>query len=331
MNRNVKKQVAEDNAVTTRPPSTALMSIDSGDRSIGVRSTENYIPQNLSPYSFSVTQGQAYLSGEFTRVAVTSVYFPYTMPTLNAGNYQMIIQYSIGGTGPVVSTTLSLTYQVAVPLSGGPATVGSAGKWYDCTTLAAELQARIRAATPMTGFTVSFDTTQFRFIANTNNTDSFTFVPVYLQNYNPGVFAMMNWNNKGSPNGINSLSPVLDSGVPNLLQTRYVDIVCDQLTYPQDIRDSSTQRRSHDSICRIYLEDLDVPIYNQGSQPFIMNIDFRTPKQIKWVPGTSIANMTFQVLNQFGGVFTFGNDATPTPGADSTNQDWAITLQATEN
>jgi len=331
MNRNVKKQISEDNAVTVRPPSTALMSIDSGDRNIGVRSTQTFIPQNLSPYSFSVTQGQAYLSGDFTRVAVTSVYFPYTMPTLTLGNNKMIIQYSIGGTGPLVSTTLELTCQVAIPLSGGPAVVGSAGKWYDCTTLATELQAQIRANTPMTGFTVSFDTAQRRFIANTNNTDSFTFVPVYQQNYNPGVFAMMNWNNKGSPGGINSLSPVLDSGVPNLLQTRYVDIVCEQLTYPQDVRDSSTQLRSHDSLCRIYLEDLDVPIYNQGSAPFIMNIEFRTPKQIKWVPGTAIANMNFQVLNQYGGVLTWGNDVTPTPGADSMNQDWAITLQATEN
>lgn len=326
MNRNTKKQVAQDNAVTIRPPSTALMSIDSGDRIVGVRSTPSYIPQNLSPYSFSVTQDQAYLSGYFTRVAVTSVYFPYTMPTITLGNRQMIIQYSIGGTGPVVSTTLSLEYQVSVPPF-----FGSAGKWYTCTTLAAELQGKIRANTPMTGFTVTFDTEQYRFIANTNNTDQFTFVPVYLQNYNPGVFAMMNWNNKGSPGGINSLGPVLDSGVPNLLQTRYVDIVCEQLTYPQDVRDSSTQVRSHDSICRIYLEDPDVPIHDQGSKPFIMRIDFNTPKQIKWVPGTSIANMNFRVLNQYGGVLTQGTEVTPTPGLDSNNQDWAITLQATEN
>lgn len=311
MNRNVNKQVAEDNAVTTRPPSTALLGINSADREIKVG--------NYSPSSFSLTQGAAYMNGEFTRVALSEVRLDYITPTLNPFS-PLQITYKTGGTLPPVTVIFNA--------------FSANNSWIDCATMAPLIQAEIRRLTPMTAFTLTFNDTAnngaYVFQADSNTTDTFYFAPYSDPTYGVdpnNIYFRMNWENdyKTAPFLTNQ-----DSGVPCLLLTRFIDIVCEQLTYPQDLRDSSTQTSSHDSICRLYLSDPTVPYYNQGSKPFTIIKDFNTPKQIKWNPGLPLANMTFKLLDDRGQVFSYGNLRNPQTDAFYIGN-WCITLLVTEN
>lgn len=314
MNRNVKKQISEDNAVTTRPPSTAILGINSQDRELRVG--------NYSPSSFSLTQGTAYMNGEFTRVALSEARLDWITPTLNPIGDNICIVYRTGGTLPPVTVFLNnLTSQQT---------------WVTCSTLAPLIQAEIRAKTPMTAFTLTFNDSAsgvngaYVFQADSNTTDTFYFAPASSSTYgvNPtNLYFRMNWLSDYTTAPFQTSQ---DSGVPCLLLTRFVDVVCEQLTYPQDLRDSSTQQSSHDSICRLYLSDPTVPYYDQGSKPFTIIKDFNTPKQIKWNPGLPLANMTFKLLDDRGQVLSYGGE--PLEEADKIYiGNWCVTLLVTEN
>lgn len=311
MNRNTKKQVAEDNAVTTRPPSTAILGINSADREIRVG--------NYSPSSFSLTQGSAYMNGEFTRVALSEVRLDWITPVMSPGE-QLKIFYQVGGTGPVLVAFLN--------------SLSISTTWVDCTTLAARIQAEVRSVTPMTGFTMTFNDSPnagaYIFQSASNSTTLFYFAPSINRTYgvNPtNIYFRMNFENDYQTAPLDS---VQNTGVPCLLQTRFIDIVSEQLTYPQDLRDSTTQQLSHDSICRLYLTDPSVPFYDQGSRPFTVVKDFNTPKQIKWTPGLPLANMTFKLLDDRGQILSYG-DLSEGPTDRFYIGNWCITLLVTEN
>jgi hypothetical protein len=316
MNRNVKKQISEDNAVTVRPPSTALLGINSADREIRVG--------NYSPASFSLTQGSAYMNGEFTRVALSEVRLDYITPTLFPLSPLQIV-YKTGGTLPPVTVVLN--------------NLSTNQSWITCSAMAPLIQAEIRAQTPMTAFTMTFNNTAevgaYVFQADSNTTDTFYFAPaptIGTANANYGIdptniYFRMNWS---SDYTTQPFATQQDTGVPCLLQTRFLDVVCEQLTYPQDLRDSSTQQASHDSICRLYLSDPTVPYYDQGSKPFTIIKDYNTPKQIKWNPGLPLANMSFKLLDDQGQVFKYGLKFDYEASKIYVGN-WCITLLVTEN
>lgn len=325
MNRNVKKQLSDDNALTVRPPSTAILGINSQDREIRVG--------NYSPSSFDLTQGTAYMNGQFTRVALSEVRFDYITPPLS-GFAPLQFTYKTGGTLPPVSVLLIST--------------ANSYTWANCSTLASIIQAEVRALTPMTGFTMTFNDTfnsgAYIFRAESNTTDTFYFSPAPFTTGTPpnvttypidltNIYFRMNFENdyKTQP-----FATEQDTGVPCLLLTRFVDIVCEQLTNSQNVRDSSTQqtsdgqqRVSHDTICRLYLKDPNLPYYDQGSEPFTVVKQFKTPKEIKWNPGVPIANMSFRVLDDQGQILKYINPRSPVERYLTGN--WCITLLVTEN
>jgi hypothetical protein len=88
---------------------------------------------------------------------------------------------------------------------------------------------------------------------------------------------------------------------PNIMPWRYVDITCDQLTYCQDVKDATTNNTQKDVLTRWYFawsapptnDKYGFPIL-QGYQVFSERRAIGFPKQIKWDPIQTIANMSFQ-------------------------------------
>jgi len=115
---------------------------------------------------------------------------------------------------------------------------------------------------------------------------------------------------------------------PDLRPFKYLDITSSDLTYPQDLKDSSTQMMNHDVLVRWYFSD-DTPEQLDGlGFPILMGYTrfsrrriYNPPKQIKWDNNLPVGNLRFQVYDENGNLVTLQD-------ADT---NWLMTLQLTEN
>jgi hypothetical protein len=131
--------------------------------------------------------------------------------------------------------------------------------------------------------------------------------------------------------------------------TRYVDIVCSQLTYNQPLKDTTTQPLARDNLCRLYLGDgngfgtnffgpSDSNFCPPGCAPFTIYRQFQTPKMINWnsagkayqpVPGT----LRFEVFDDAGANLTEMISFYDVSQGDSAGDylDWSATILVSEN
>jgi hypothetical protein len=113
----------------------------------------------------------------------------------------------------------------------------------------------------------------------------------------------------------------------DLRPTRYIDIVCNQLTNNQAVKDASTAPIVRDVLCRWYF-DQDYPVPNDaygypilmGYSPFYLRRLYNPPKQIQWQTNIPIGNLSFQLYNERGTIVDV-NSAT----------NYLMTLQVSEN
>ena len=326
MNRNVSRQITPERGVDIRMPSTALLGVSSADR---YENNTQRVLNSTSPFSVLLTSGQNFLNGFFTRIALTEVRIPWYLPTLsNRNNYIVLNYFPAGPPGPPQVFTLGLT-----------------PGWYSPTTLAAELQRVIRQvpAAPngnnganKPNFTITYNATQYRFEAASNVAgDEFIFLTFPTSDGRTGVYEMMNWRN-------NFVDVVQLSGPPTMLSTEFIDIVCNQLTYAQDVKDGDTGKMSHDVVARVYLaaENTLTDPTTLGSAPFVVYRQFATPKQIKWDSNLPVGQLQFDLYDDKGvPLGTRGMTATiaggiitpqPSPDNDNSLGDWSITLLVSE-
>jgi hypothetical protein len=93
---------------------------------------------------------------------------------------------------------------------------------------------------------------------------------------------------------------------PNLLAYRYVDFICDNLTYHQSLKDNSTSGQSRNTLYRwnfawdspAPIDTLGFPIY-QGYQAFTARRNFAFPKQIRWEGNMPIGQLRFVVQTEY--------------------------------
>ena len=229
-----------DNVVTIRPSATALFGIDSDDR------YENYLIRRSNPtypFRFNIQKNESLLNGFFKRLALTEFRLNWTLPNLSSawGNNVMTLWYS---TNPGVSSSSTT---IIVP-----------DGFYDINDIAVELQNQIQSQTGLSNFLVT---------TNTTNDFSITFKPptsysIFFQNQGTAereLVDMLNVPNVTSFTGVQPplglYSTIIQSGVPNMRATDYMDIVCSQLSYNQNLKDSTSSKVSRDMIARIYLDD----------------------------------------------------------------------------
>ena len=221
-----------------RPPSTSIFGIDSDDRYTSYtqrRTNPSY------PFRFNIQKNEAFLNGFFKRIALTEFRMNWTLPNISQawGNNQMLMGVAVGS-NPTIIYTITL-----------------ADGFYGAEALGSELQRVMRTFPGMTQALVTLgtggtDTTpdEFYWVRSGSPTTQFYFNPMPNSQYRQ-LIDMLNINLPTST----TLQTNLFSGIPTLRATDYVDIVCNQLTQNQNLRDASTSPSNRDVICRVYLDE----------------------------------------------------------------------------
>jgi len=128
---------------------------------------------------------------------------------------------------------------------------------------------------------------------------------------------------------------IQQGGVPSMLSTDFVDIVCLDLTSDQAVKDGSTAPLGRDLLCRVYLNSDSVSSpQTLGSTPFSVHRTFPFPKQIKWLGQKNIGNLRFQCFDDKGLLLTTGqlNNAGYTDQfSDALMQDFQLSILVSEN
>lgn len=232
----------EGEATTIRPAATALFGIDSDDR---YRTYSQRRTNPSFPFAFNIQKNESLLNGFFRRIALTEFRLNWTLPNISAawGNNQMIINYSISGAAATTST-------ITIP-----------DGFYSAFAISDALQSQIRSISGLSNFVV--------YLADQND-DSIIFQPdPALATPATFYFTPVTTSSALSPNiGVNvrqlidmlnipaftTLQQTIESGVPNLRPMDYFDVVCSQLTYNQDLKDSSSALITRDALARIYMD-----------------------------------------------------------------------------
>lgn len=330
---------ARDTAFTQRPTSTALLTIDSEDRFKNaeegrVVSTQyadidelyySGVKLNATPYLFSIEKLQSLNNGFFTRLGVTEINFPWGIPNINNKTNFMSVSYQIAP-APQVDAGVTLT-----------------DGFYTPAQIAAEIQLQVRALdASLAGFTMTYgDDNMPLFTYATNNPavtigfsavanqPGYPFSPTTRQLFDLLGFTDINFDQSTGSFG----------GTTYAQAIRYIDIVCNQLTYNQALKDATSQVVNRDTLCRLYITEPGslqsgvAPSSSQfcppGCAPTTIYRNFSQPKQIQWLPNQPITgSLTFEVYDDQGENLAY---ADPTSLNSDNKLDWSMTMLLTEN
>lgn len=314
-------------AVTERSPAYAILAIDSEDRFKDYPASLLVTPggYNDSPYDFQITKNESIMNGFFTRLALTEVNFPWTIPNINPTTNKINIQWQVGA-GPVQSSTLSL-------LTG----------FYRPSSLAAALQVQIRTIPDLASATVVYGATDEPFFAYATNVVGTTMAFQPLP-YNSAVYPYPSTTKQLffllGFRDLNTVLTTVGGGLYTFCQAiRYIDIVCSQLTYNQALKDTMSQPTARDTLCRLYLGDgpytgsstldpADPKFCPPGCAPFTIYRQYTNPKFIRWLPNQPVqGNLRFEVYDDNGVSLTaMLNDL-----SSSRDMNWSMTLLVSED
>lgn len=321
-------EVGIENGIAIRPPSSALFCMSSADR---YRTIQERRANDTSPFRFTITKNESLLNGFFSRIALTEVRFPWTVPNVS----------SDANTNKIQITSGNITDVITVP-----------NGFYTPGELANSITQLWNSSYPSVQILLDFSNSQgFFALSAVNPVANVTIQPDPANTSNQKqLFDIMNWRpTSGTP------SLVKFSSVPSMRWTDYIDIVANQLTYNQDLKDSSSQPIFRDLICRVYLdepmisdatyEDTQVSSVNNavppittttplagygaklnGVRPFTIYRQFQTPKYIKWNKTQPIGQVQFEIYDDQGRALADFIPATSyLPG-----NDWNITMLVSE-
>ena len=330
------------NVHTIRPSSTALLTIDSEDRfQKGYTQERIALTQatalNNSPYDFTIVKNESIMNGYFTRLGLTEIVFPFAIPNINNKTNKMVVNY-----GPTTAVTSSAVI-----------TIGQA--WYKPHELAVAVQTAVRNISSfLSAFEFTYAPTNTgngsglpSFYYETNGTSNgpyIAFAPMptgaaypYPQATTKQLFDLLGFT------AANSIAEEVGNGTYTFCEaTRYVDIVCSQLVLNQPLKDTTTQSIARDSLCRLYLGDLngfnnstlapsDPSFCPPGCAPTTIYRQFQTPKMINWTPNQPIqGNLRFQVYDDNGAILT-EVAAGQGGGVPADYLNWSATILVSEN
>jgi hypothetical protein len=292
-----------DEGVTIRPPSTALLAVDSDDR------YKTYAQRRTSPsypFSFQITKNESILNGFFSRIGVTELRMYWTLPNISAAWGNNTLQIFITGA------------------PANPYTITIPDGFYDLALLMATIQDEVQAlgggallpafiAQPNVDGTTGYSN-------GGGPAPTFYWVPPTANVRT--LYDMLNLVNASPP----VATATKQGGVANLRSTDFVDIVSPQLTYNQDLKDATSAPTVRDALVRVYLDDTtkslgrittnlftaggapdgtqvpvyDVTTYTNGCTPFTIYRQYPAPKQIKWDASQPIGNITFEMYDDQG-------------------------------
>lgn len=277
---------------TIRVPSTANLMLDSADRD------ETRFP---NANDFQITRTNSILNGFFTRIGTTEVVLEYKAANISTDLSNNSLTIDLSGT---VAGTISTS---AIITSG--------------SYTAAELLNAVAAA--LTDISGSWSVAAV--LGGGASIEPAADVYVSLGGPVADALAIATTPLLVGPTGD---LPGLFSEITavDLRPFRYVDFVSQQLTYNQDLKDSTTAPFVRDVLCRWYMAWDQPPQLDQygfpilmGYTPFTLRRTFSPPKQIRWDNIQPIGNLAFQVYSDQNVLAPWGLDT-----------QWLMTLQASE-
>jgi len=268
-----------DQGTTTRPPSTAVLAVDSLDRA--------QTPGSGTSANFVINKNQALFNGFFNRIALNELVLDWCIPNVGA--------YTENNTLTVTLTSGSVTKTITI--ADGHYTIADA-----LDTLIAGLN----AATPG-GFGAGTFRLEDQFGAAWSATSYGT---VFLATTGGGTFTIGSSNLQaqlGLATGVTAADSFPVS-CPKLLPYYYIDFVSPQLTYNQDLKDNSTSVVARDVLYRwVFAYDNVPPTEDrygfpilQGYKEFVTRRYLSFPKQILWNPTMPVGQLSFQVYTSNG-------------------------------
>jgi hypothetical protein len=323
-------------AMTQRPASTALLTIDSEDRYTDYTAIAG-TQITSSPYNFSISKSESLMAGFMTRIGISEVAFPWTIPNINVKTSSMSYTYQIGAAPSVTATLI----------------VGSGSAFYTPSQLATAITTALSGVVGL-GFSMVYGSPAPIPVAQQTNLPRFTYS---VTAGNSIEFNPLPYNSAAYPfptttkqlfhilgfDYANTFPQTSASGNFTLAQCfRYIDIVCSQLTNSQAQKDQTSQVVARDMLCRIYLGGAsgvtstvsasDPAFCPPGCAPTVLYRNFATPKQIQWIPNQNIPGfLQFQVYDDTGQLLDTSINAPGAPPNSFDATDWSMTMLVTEN
>ena len=280
---------AEHPGQPTRPPASAHFLVSSVDR---YTDTFDRVLSPKTSAKWIMSKPYNLLYGYFTRLALTQLQFQWNLPTIIEGvNDEFGI--TIGG----VTFTVVLTQG-----------------WYDLDALATAIEDAVTDADEYDeawGFTCGVYEGALSLEADVVFTpfpgppgDEAEVLNKFL--VTAGLFV------KTATLNPTTSKYVLVGGTAPMLYTKFIDICSQRLTQFQRVKDGTTlvNNPNADVIARVYACPPSATL-NSGqpgqlfSEPWVMTIDYNTPKHIRWSPDQAINNFDIQLKDEFGDIITW--------------------------
>lgn len=322
-----------DKAVTMRPSSTANFYVDSTDKLSGTSG------------DFLIYKNQSLFNGFFNRIAVSEVVMDWGLPNIAAWWGNNTISVVNGGTGVTI----------------GPVTLVDG--FYTAIQALKAVASAVNAAAATAGdplrLSVQFDSLDVKLVSTGAGNDPF--YVFWIDGVDPPYALARQLFTSAQLAGAAVQDTKLICSSPRLLGTTYVDIVSPQLTYNQDLKDSTTSDVARDvlyrwyfandnvpqereSILQAYVADAgttapavqlltptDLPVL-QGYTAFVSRRALPVPKQIRWETQQPIGQVAFQVYDDRGRLIdtrNFPYDATS--GYGGANFQFQMSMLLSEN
>jgi hypothetical protein len=288
--------IPSEKGMSIRFPSTANLCIDSNDRVGGYLGGSE--PDTSSPFDFQITRKANIMTGFFTRICATEFVLDWAEPNIQTG--------------------FNNTFEVDVSGQATTTTVSISQGFYTVADILDELVVLLNATS--TG-TWSVSQSAGNQTGLRNATNNFTVIDGTLASQ---LFPYYAYYNEEEIQYLES---------PDVRLYRYIDVVSDQLTYNQNLKDDTTNRIVNNVICRIYLTSAGFDTYGFpikfGYKADTLYRNFPFPKQINWDNTQPIGNIQFRVF----GNLNKGNTSMRIIDWDAdtpTDTNWMITLQVSE-
>jgi hypothetical protein len=296
--------IKEPESVTIRPPATANLMIDASDRDRA---------RYPSPWDFQINKAEALLNGFFHRVALTEACLEWDIPTIQSSKNSTAPNNILAWQPSSISTLYTSTQSQYV---------GTAADYLDLHVAAANAQSSV------TGFSTSVSSVKG--VTTLLNSVPVTFSTTTLaKQFNLPV---------GAP-PTTATDTTTQIFAPDLRRYKFIDFVSNQLTYNQDLKDATSNKKTVDVIQRWYMaydaentyDKYGFPVY-MGYKPFAMTKMYNPPKQIKWDSIQPVGNVSFQVWGEpcpQDNVANYQYNVIDSGLAYRNN--WFLTLQVSEN
>jgi len=287
-----------DTVITCRQPSTANLMISSVDSALGEPS-----------FNFTINRPNSLVNGFFTRIGVSEVVLDWFGRTINTDASGVI--FDVSGAVSIGNVALSL------PVGG-----------YSCADALDTIVSLYNALPSATRFGTTIAVTSTGQIVTITMTGGTFRIPAagnpILLDLGFSQTVARATTQTALTSGAGG-SGVIFGNVP-----LYLDFVSQNLTYNQDLKDSTTNTIVRDVLCRWYMASSNEnQVYDKygyalsmGYKPFKARRTFSPPKQIRWSNSQPIGQLSFQVYDNNNNLANYGVNG---------GYNWYMTLQISED